>query len=61
MVVAFLPVGATSAFLLVVAGDRPRWTEYLGLVALYGMRGFGSLLIPRGRRAIWSARSMSSR
>ena len=46
MVVAFLAVGATSAFLLVVAGDWPRWTDYLGLVALYAMRGFGSLLIP---------------
>ena len=29
-----------------VAGDWPRWTEYLSLVALYAMRGFGSLLIP---------------
>ena len=46
VVVAFLAVGATSAFLLVVAGDWPRWTDYLGLVALYAMRGFGSLLIP---------------
>ncbi len=46
VVVAFLALGATSAFLLVVAGDWPRWTDYLGLVALYGMRGFGSLLIP---------------
>ena len=46
VVVAFVAVGATSAFLLVVAGDWPRWTDYLGLVALYAMRGFGSLLIP---------------
>ena len=46
MVVAFVAVGATSAFLLAVAGDWPRWTDYLGLVALYAMRGFGSLLIP---------------
>ena len=46
IVVAFLSLGATSALVLVIAGDWPRWTEYLSLVALYAMRGFGSLLIP---------------
>ena len=46
VVVAFLAVGATSAFLLVGGSDWPRWTDYLGLVALYAMRGFGALLIP---------------
>ena len=39
-------VGATSVVMLSVAGDWPRWTEYLSLVTLYAMRGFGSLLIP---------------
>ena len=29
-----------------VAGDWPRWTDYLSLVALYAMQGFGALLIP---------------
>ena len=46
LVVAFVAVGATSAVVLVVAGDWPRWTDYLSLVALYAMQGFGSLLIP---------------
>ncbi len=46
LVVAFLSFGATSALVLVIAGDWPRWTEYVSLVALYAMRGFGSLLIP---------------
>ena len=46
VVAGFVAVGATSAFMLLLAGDWPRWTEYLSLVALYAMRGFGSLLIP---------------
>jgi hypothetical protein len=46
LVVAFLSFGATSALVLVIAGDWPRWTDYLSLVTLYAMHGFGSLLIP---------------
>ncbi len=46
VVAGFVAVGATSAFMLLLAGDWPRWTDYLSLVALYAMRGFGSLLIP---------------
>ena len=46
LVAAVLAIGATSVVVLSLDGDWPRWTEYLSLVTLYAMRGFGSLLIP---------------
>ena len=46
VVAGFLAVAATSAVVLLLTGDWPRWTDYLSFVALYAMRGFGSLLIP---------------
>jgi hypothetical protein len=49
LVASLLAVAATSLVVGLLADGWPSWPEYLNLVALYAMRGFGSLLI-----AAWS-------